>query len=483
MNLYVQSRGTQARIEQEIRRHFGTDAHIARVSVTPWGGLKLSGITIPQTNPPDSGNFLEAQTLGLQLRFLSLLSPQPVVTQIGLIEPNVTWKQNPEGKWKLPGSREPQVSPAEEYNAPPENESGPPAPESTVAPTPEAPMEAKPATSPAVKVSRRGLTAEIHHLNIQHGNFRFVDRSGKLIAAFEDVGMNSLMRDPTSLRGRATVERISLRDRVFVQKLITPIRYDAGEVDLSQISAHLGDGELRGHLSLQSQTQDSPFTVEAAFKNVEAGRLITDAGGPAGILQGKLEGNFQATGKTADANALTGSGDIALHDGQLRQYPLLVAVGQILQIEELTQLRLDQAAAKYHIAPGVVTVDQLDLRSTNVHLSATGTIGFSGKLHLDSKLSVNESLYGRLYKPIRVNFQPTDEPGFYGVDFQITGTIDRPKNNLLEKAVGGGLKDLLNTIWRGKSDRPRKRKSIEASSPETEASPEPVSSPSPTPSP
>ena len=51
-----------------------------------------------------------------------------------------------------------------------------------------------------------------------------------------------------------------------------------------------------------------------------------------------------ASGKTADPNALQGSGEIILHDGQVRQYSLLVALGQLLQIQELQQLRLDAAA-------------------------------------------------------------------------------------------------------------------------------------------
>lgn len=484
MNLYVQSQGTQARIQQEIRRHFGAQLNIGRVSVTPWGGLKLSGISIPQPDHPNGGNFLEAEAIGLQLRFLSIFSPGPIVTEIGLIDPKVTWQQNAEGKWQLPGMpdrevpRSPETNPSDGHAL-----TSPGELEAQSSPTPIVEPPASSSPSPSIEANRQTFTAEIRRLNIRHGNFRFVDRSQNMIAAFDNVGLRSLMRGPASLRGRATVQKISLRDRFFVQQLTTPLRYEAGELEFAQIAAHAGDGQITGHFSLQSEVEDSPFTVVASFSNVQAERLITDAGGPPGILQGKLEGNLQATGKTADANALTGTGDIVLHDGQVRQYPLLVAVGQMLQIEELTQLKLDQAAAKYHITPGVVTVDQLDLRSTNIHLSAIGTISFSGKLHLDSKLAVNENLYGRLYKPIRANFRPTDEPGFYGVNFQITGTIDRPKNNLLEKAVGGGLKDLLNSIWRGKSDRPKKKKSAEGSSSEAE-SPAPTNQPaSPTPTP
>ena len=167
-----------------------------------------------------------------------------------------------------------------------------------------------------------------------------------------------------------------------------------------------------------------------------------------------------------------------------------MALGQLFQIEELTQLHLDQAEAKYHLSPGVVTIDQLVLRSPNIHLSATGTVNFRGKLHLNSRLAINEKVREQLFKPIRANFQPTEEPGYSAVDFEVTGTLERPKTNLLEKVVGRDLKDLVNSFLGGKSektDKPRKKKAAQQNqnesaeqAPEVSASP---IAPSPVPSP
>ena len=50
VNLYVQSQGTQARIQAELSDRLGTTIRIQRISVTPWWGLKLTGITMPQTH-------------------------------------------------------------------------------------------------------------------------------------------------------------------------------------------------------------------------------------------------------------------------------------------------------------------------------------------------------------------------------------------------------------------------------------------------
>jgi hypothetical protein len=178
-----------------------------------------------------------------------------------------------------------------------------------------------------------------------------------------------------------------------------------------------------------------------------------------------LEGTLEAAGKTADANALTGRGEIYLRDGEVQQYSLLVALGQILQIEELTQLHLQQAEVKYHITPGLVTIDELTLHSPNIRLSATGTITFAGKLRLESQLAANDKVRSQLFRAIRENFQPTNEPGYAAIVFQVSGTVDQPKTDLMDKLVGQDLKDLggvLNSFFGGGKSKKKKRSANES---------------------
>jgi len=141
-------------------------------------------------------------------------------------------------------------------------------------------------------------------------------------------------------------------------------------------------------------------------------------------------------------------------------------LGQVLQIEELKELNLEQAEAKYHLSPGLVTIDELILRSPNIRLTASGTVGFDGKLKLDSQLAINERIRGQLFKAIRENFQPTNEPGYSAIDFQIVGTVERPSTNLVERLVGRDLSSMINSFFGGKRDRPKKkRKQVEEAMP------------------
>jgi type II secretion system protein N len=341
-----------------------------------------------------------------------------------------------------------------------------------------------PAPPDSAALSGEGETAtafqpEVERVNLAGGRFLFLDQKLKNVAMFDEVRFRSNFRTANDLRGNIGIGKIALRDRFFLQEFQSPMRYTPDELDFSQITARAGGGEVTGRFILLPQTEDSPFTVSVRFHDVQADKIVSEAGGNAGMITGRLEGQLDAAGTTADQNALTGTGEIILRDGQVRQYSLLVALGQLLQIQELQQLHLDQAQVKYHISPGVVTIDELILRSENIRLSATGTVSFDGKLHLESQLAVNEKMRSQLFRAIRENFKPTDEPEYSGVSFQISGTVGRPKTNLMDKLIGQDLKDLSSVIsgligGGKKSDKAKKKKKAEEEAAAAEPSIEPT---------
>ena len=85
---------------------------------------------------------------------------------------------------------------------------------------------------------------------------------------------------------------------------------------------------------------------------------------------------------------------------------------------------------------------------------------------------------GQLFRAIRENFQRIDEPGYSAVNFQVTGTVGRPKTNLMDKLIGRDLKDfgsVINTFMGGgKPVDPKKQKAAGASGGISEPSMTPV---------
>jgi type II secretion system protein N len=492
VNLYVQSQGVHHRIQQELSERLDSPLTLRRISVTPWSGLKLSGISIPQEPGKIGGDFLTADTFQLRVQFWSLFSDRLVIRQVALIKPEVVWEQNRAGKWRLP------QFPPEKRAAPQRASAGRSEPVRSVPPA-----AASPATASAPPTSPNGSatlvtgatpapvsTPEVRRVRLRDGNFTFLDSAGRVVAKFIGLNFTSSFRTATAVKGSTKIEKISLRDRFFIEDLDSPLHYDPTSLIFSNISAKAAGGNLTGRFDMQLQTADSPFHATVNFRGLDADKLVTNAGGPPGMIEGKLEGSLDATGKTADSNALSGRGTIFLRDGKLQQYSLLVALGQILQIDELMQLQLEQAEVHFHISPGIVTIDQLLLRSPNIRLSATGTINFDGKLHLDSQLALNEKVRRQLFAPIRENFQPIGNlPGYAAVDFRVSGTVEHPKTNLMEKVVGHDLRDLGGVIsslfghHKKKKPQPTPAATISATPASLPNESEPSLSPTPSPTP
>jgi type II secretion system protein N len=465
-NLYVQSQTTQQRIQQELSQRLKMPLQIQRISVTPWGGLNLSGITIPQLNDAHAPPFLEAKNFRLRVKVRSIFWRPLVIKEVALIGPAVIWPQNNSGEWRVPMTETPVQPPTQ------------PEPEASATPAPETiteatPLETEPIPAKVAKAETAG--PQIGRVRLSDGSFHFLDREKRNVAMFDGVQFSSSMRDITTIRGQARVEKIALRDRVFLSALRSPIRYNPDELALSGLTAQIAKGQLTGDFSMAPQEKDSPFTVHASFHRVQADQLVAEAGGSRDIIRGVLEGTLDATGKTADPDALTGSGSILLQNGQVQQFAVLVALGQLLQIEELTQLDLEQAEAKYHLKGNTVLVDELILRSPNLRLTATGSVSLrGGKLALDSVLAINDKIRSQLFRGIRENFVATSEPGQYALQFHVGGTVDKPKTDLMERAVGADLKNLGGVIdallGHGKG---KKKKNPEMNTPSPSSSPSP----------
>jgi type II secretion system protein N len=482
VNLYVQSQGTQARIQQELSQRLGTTLRVRRISVTPWAGLKLTGITIPQTQPGVRGDFLTAKTFRLKIKFTSLFSQRLVIKEVSLIQPEIVWAQNHDGKWRVPAGP---AEPAVRVSNKPNPQAG------TLGEKPAAPPVAPTTDSEPVEGDDSApFTPEIQRVSLLHGTFQFLDEKLKNVASFDNVWFRSNFRTVTELTGNISIEKTSLRDRFFLEQVQSPLRYAPDELDFSEITARAGGGQVLGHFTLLPQTEDSPFSVGIKFRDVQADRIVTDAGGTRGMVTGRLEGSLDATGTTADPSSISGAGEIVLRDGQVQQYSLLIAVGQLLQIDELRQLRFDQAEMRYHIKPGaIVAIDELVFRSQNLRLAATGTVSFEGKLNLESQLAVSDKIRRQLFRAIRDNFQPMDEPGYFAVSFQVTGTVDHPKTNLMDKLIGRDLKDLgsvINSFMGGGKSEQKKQKTskvpsgeLEQATPSEQSTPVPDGSPSP----
>jgi len=427
INLYVQSAGTQKRIEHALSSGLKVPVHLTSTIVTPWSGLKASGITVPQI-PPLPGNFLEAAGFTAHFGWMALFHHRLDASEVSLDDPRVSWFQSPGGRWELP------------------REAAAPA----AAPTP---GEAKPPGPPA-----RPWEISVHKLAVNGGSFDFWDEKG--IRVMEYAGVHFECVDPraSGTRGEASCKNISLHDRLFFRDMQTDWSFTAGNLKLSSFQTGVGGGQIRGDAQVATQAKHSPFTVDVNFDGVNVDQLMTEAGQPAGEVTGTLKGWLNLSGNSGKTSSINGSGHLELTGGKMQDIELLQMLGQGLQIPDLVELNLKTAEVDARVVSGIVYVDKLVLQSQNLQVTAHGTVGSEGKLALNARLEVNGRIIERLPPFILTYFKPGDTADSRYIDFGIGNTLEHPKTNLLENILGHRIQsqmtDLIQSIFSKKHANP-----------------------------
>ncbi len=423
MNLYVQSAGTQARIARVISDSLGTEVRMARTTVTPWSGLKITGITVPQ--PDGGGDFLEATDFAAFFEIFPLLHRQLIVDEITIDQPKVVWVQNSAGTWRMPSEPREPKEPGEPEKPKPEF-----APIETAAPVHEARFSVK-----------------VKHLRIRGGSFDFYDAKGHRVVAFSDVDVDSPAISPGSAEGTATVGSGSVREELFFQNLRAPFRFIAGTLTLEKVTAQIAGGNLGGDLTVHTSEKHTPFTIDVNFDKVDVNKVIIQSGGMADQVKGALSGSLDLYGAAGDKGSVTGSGRVALAGGEV-QYNFFQLLGQALQIGDLVRMDLRQAQANFRVGGKQVQVDDVQLRAQNLQLAAKGTVDFDGGLHLDSRLTINEKISRQLPAFIESNFQPGEEET-RSLDFTVNGTVGRPRTDLLDRILGRKIQKEFGSLLQG----------------------------------
>jgi type II secretion system protein N len=415
LNLYVQSPGTQARIQEELSQALKLPLVITNTTLTPWSDLHINGIAVPG----EKGNFLEASSFSARYRLLPILRKRLVIYDMRFESPKIVWMQNEKGKWELPALAK---APKEATEAPSEKK------------------ETK------KKPGKDDFQVVLDRFKITGGSAEFLDKEGKRVALFTDVEMDYTSIAEERLEGVARIGRINYADTLFFDNVRTPFKYVGGQFSLPAIEATLAGGPVTASFELQAEKSKSPFVTQLQFEDADLARLSTEAGWASGRATGTLRGTFEMAGVSGAIDKAKGKGELVLTNGTLRQMDLLQTLGEVLQFEELIQLRVNSGVANFRFENEKVQVDHIALQSPDLKLTAQGMARFNRKLDLDARLSVDERTLKRRAPFVRQLFAAADDNGEHAIDFKIMGTIDKPKTDLAEKLLGKSLGDQFENV-------------------------------------
>lgn len=411
INLYLQSADVQQRIRLATERAIGMPVTVQRTLYLPWSGLTLSGLSLPDPTLPQE-NLVHAPTFAVKFEFLPLLGRKFVISEVNLDSPHLALRQTQDRRWVL---------------------LPPPRPAATPVPAPPAgtePSVDRPAAPPAYAV-------ELRRFRIENGSADIIDRNGSVLVRIEGVQLTGSLDAQRRIEGDLWIDSISLLDQFFPNRLRAHFVQANDRLIISDLKAALAGGRIRADAEIAAPRKAAPvFQVRGEIEEVSVPELLAEATGDDADAAGTLQGRFELHGNPLLSSTLVGKGDFSLDSAQLRPLDFIQQIGALLSIDELQLLKLREATLKARVQDEKVLLDDFTLRTENLAILGTGPIRFNGKLKLQCRLLLNDKLQRQLDAIVGDTLEPSEDANFRQVSFSVTGRVDRPQTDLVERITG-----------------------------------------------
>lgn len=275
--------------------------------------------------------------------------------------------------------------------------------------------------------------------------------------------------------GEVSVQRGMWQEALAVDTVNAKLTVTHGVLAVSDFTAQCGGGRLQGSGTLRLD-REAPFGIILSAGSVDLASMSREL--PSLRVAGKAEAQFKMEGNWGAQQTWTGDGEVTVSDGMFKGLALLQMLGQVFQVQELANLTARRAYSKIRVAQRKVYLDGLQIDAGDVQLFAPGEVDFKRALSLHARISLAEHMIkGKALQLFDKRFSAADVEGRRALAFQVTGTLDKPKTDLMDKLVGENLGEIVGGALGGVLDqflggllKPRKTAKPEAT---PEGSPEP----------
>jgi uncharacterized protein involved in outer membrane biogenesis len=417
-NRYLQSPAFKGLVLKSAREELGTEVHIEELHASLFSGVELRGVAVG--NPAGfTGNVVTADAFVLRYRLWPLLSRRVEIEQLLLDKPVITLARNDKGDWNYEkfGAKEGGAEPA---------------------------AAARQSAAPAKSAPSTSLDIVLSKLAIAQGTVTLVSEKNQPLVKLDGIDFSSavsLIGNKLAGGGRAGIGKINLADVLFVEKVATPVTFDADKVTLGALSGRLAKGELAGDVAVKLSDRFQ-YVVNLQVKDCDVATFFQEAGKKR-VLSGTLKANVALAG-TGGLPTIVGNGRAEIDDGKLMEIPLANLLATLLQIDALHDLKFSECLVEFSISNNVMQTPVIRLASPEMQIAGKGSISLDDhSLKQDLTLTFAKGALDRT--PIEIRNLFTEQPdGSLALNFKVTGTYDSPKTDLTKRVVKSVGQQLIN---------------------------------------
>ena len=459
LNIYLQSDGVQKKLRQAVGEATGIEPRIDRTYYTPWSGLTISGLNVPQGENTKKA-LLSIRSIKFNLSLSALFQGHIFVTGMTIEDPSLLLVQGQSEIWPLDSAlpfRNLKAKPASSRTSTLAGESV----ENSIPKTAPASL-GTPSTQPTPEKDENkkmptATPASIGKIKILHGQASFYQAQGGRPIRLDGLATEGKVLPDGSAQGVFQIKTASFADSLRISNITGNFEYREGQFQLTNLRAEWAKGLLQGSL-LVRELPDSFFEGSLTAENVSLQKLAEDAGFSAEGTQGVLVAKANVLGDPNRPDSITGEVSAFLTEARMQPIEPIRQLGELLRINELSVLELRTAETKLSLRDGKILITQLALESANLLVDATGEAKFDGTLDMDARFHVSQKLLTNSLGFMGSKFKISEREGYSHVPFSITGTITRPKSNLLDKLVGARIGDDVGGLLKNLLRLPKKEK-------------------------
>jgi uncharacterized protein involved in outer membrane biogenesis len=433
VNIYLQSSSVQERIRAGVGKQMGGEVTVRSTMYLPWTGLVLRGISVPDARQANAKMF-DAEAVRVRFALLPLLKKQFVVTELTVFGPTLLANQSANGAWVFPAA---------------------------------SPKEAKPEAIPEGVVEavtdkpKSTFSVEVQRVRIRNANTTFYDAKGKPLLTLSNINIDARTTPKKALRGRFDVGTLDLANLLIPTDITGEFVWNGKTLLVSNIDGKLAGGKLLGKYRLDVRPE-TKFSLEAAVDGAKLKKLAEDIGAPTSGTAGVANAQLILSGDPKKTASFVGNGSLDLINAKLTPLAIIQQIGTILGVDELQMLRLKNANATFQIRDDKVEIEKAVMQSENIIISGQGPIRLDGKMKINAQLLVNQKIQKQLRGMLSDNFVESADPNYKQLEFRITGTVQKPKTDLIDKLtgmnIGSDMGGLLNRFFRRPSSQPTPEK-------------------------
>jgi uncharacterized protein involved in outer membrane biogenesis len=334
-------------------------------------------------------------------------------------------------------------------------------------------MSARLGSSPltgSMEIGAQGLEAELRAPSIANADLPAVfGLLGSRMPAGLSIGGAApldlrlrIARDSGALTASGRLQAATVNfGTLAVANFAAPFRVadDVLVVDPLAFSAYGGTGGAT--LRVRYGSQPAAWTLDTRVQEVDINALLSAATTARDRLlgTGRITGRLQGTAQAPFDRHISGTLDVTVIDGVIRNFPLLAGLNRALRITggDASDTRFRRLSATVEIARSVMRTSNTVLEAGEMTATAAGTITFDRAIRMTGTAVFSREASARMIAAVKEISGAKNERGEVEVPFGITGTTDRPGfsvnmgailDRALKKELQRNLKKGLEQLFR-----------------------------------